>query len=167
MKLLLLDVDGVLTDGSLYYGPQGEALKRFSVKDGHGLVMWRVMGGRSGILSARKSDAVETRAKELKLELLLQGKKDKGAGFAEALSLSGLTAEAVCYVGDDTNDLAPLEAAGLAVVPADAVAEAKQVAHYVTRASGGRGAVREVVELLLKAQGHWGEVLERMRRPEG
>jgi 3-deoxy-D-manno-octulosonate 8-phosphate phosphatase (KDO 8-P phosphatase) len=163
IQLLMMDVDGVLTDGSLYYGPEGEALKRFDVKDGHGLVMWRISGGRAGILTARRSAIVEKRAAELKLDPVLQGQRDKRAGFHEALKLAGLPAEAVCYVGDDTNDLGPLELAGLAVAPADAVEEARTQAHLVTRAPGGHGAVRELVELLLRAQGKWGEVIAKMR----
>jgi 3-deoxy-D-manno-octulosonate 8-phosphate phosphatase (KDO 8-P phosphatase) len=165
VQLLLLDVDGVLTDGSLYYGPDGEALKRFHVKDGHGIVMWRVAGGRTGILSARTSGPVTARARELRLDPVLQGQKDKAQGFAEALRLTGLTAEQVCYVGDDTNDLAPLSLCGVAVAPADACPEARAAAHWVTSVPGGQGAVREVTERLLKAQGKWAGVLEVMQRP--
>lgn len=165
IRLLLLDVDGVLTDGSLYYGPQGEAFKRFDVKDGHGLVMWRVCGGRTGILTARTSEIVAKRAAELRLDPVLQGQKDKLAGFRKVLELTLLRPEQICYAGDDTNDLAVLESAGLAVAPADAAPEVRAVAHWVTQAPGGRGAVREVAELLLRAQGLWETALERMRHP--
>jgi 3-deoxy-D-manno-octulosonate 8-phosphate phosphatase (KDO 8-P phosphatase) len=163
VKLLLMDVDGVLTDGGLYYGAGGEMMKRFNVKDGHGLVMWRIMGGRSGILTARRSDAVEARARELRLELVLQGQKDKRAGFEEACRISGLNPRELCYVGDETNDLGPLEAAGLAVCPSDAVPEVRAASHLITRAAGGQGAIREVVEVLLRAQDRWEEVLGLMR----
>ncbi len=165
VRLLLLDVDGVLTDGGLYYGPQGEALKRFHVKDGHGIVMWRVCGGRTAILTARTSEIVARRAAALKIDPVLQGQKDKHAGFTKLLELTQLPAEAVCYIGDDTNDLAVLESAGLAVAPADAVPEARAVAHWVTQASGGHGAVRELTEMLLRAQGLWETALGHMRRP--
>ncbi|MBS2030034.1 MAG: HAD hydrolase family protein [Deltaproteobacteria bacterium] len=158
-----MDVDGVLTDGSLYYGDNGELMKRFSVKDGHGLVMWRLSGGRAGILTARRSQLVEKRAEELKLAPVLQGQRDKRAGFVEALELANLPAEAVCYVGDDTNDLGPLELCGLAVAPADAVKEARAEAHWVTRAPGGKGAVRELVDALLRIQGKYEGVIEMMR----
>jgi 3-deoxy-D-manno-octulosonate 8-phosphate phosphatase (KDO 8-P phosphatase) len=165
VRLILLDVDGVLTDGGLYYGPQGEVMKRFEVKDGHGIVMWRTCGMRTGILTARSSEIVAVRAKELRLDPVLQGQKNKLAGFHKVLELTSLTAEQVCYVGDDTNDLAVLESVGMAVAPADAVPEARAVAHYVTRAGGGRGAVRELVELLLRAQGQWERALELMKQP--
>lgn len=163
IRLILLDVDGVLTDGGLYYGAEGELMKRFDVKDGHGLVMWRIAGGRSGILTARRSKAVEKRAEELKLDPVLQGQRDKRAGFMQAASAAGLAPDEICYVGDDTNDLGPLELAGLAVTPGDAVPEAKAAAHLVTVAPGGRGAVRELVEYLLRAQGKWDEILRMMR----
>jgi len=163
IQLILMDVDGVLTDGSLYYGPDGEVMKRFSVKDGHGLVMWRLAGGRAGILTARRSTLVEKRAEELKLAPVLQGQRDKRAGFLEALKLANLPAEAVCYVGDDTNDLGPLELCGLAVAPADAVKEAREEAHLVTHAKGGKGAVRELADMLLRVQGKYDAVIEMMR----
>lgn len=163
VKLLLLDVDGVLTDGGMWFGPEGEAFKRFDVKDGHGIVMWRLAGGRTGILSARNSASTASRAKELRLDPVLQGKRDKRTGFAEALALTGLAAEEVAYMGDDTNDLAPLSLAGLALAPADATPEARAEAHLVMQAPGGRGAVREACELLLRAQGHWDDVIRRLR----
>lgn len=163
IRLILLDVDGVLTDGGLYYGAEGELMKRFDVKDGHGLVMWRISGGRAGILTARKSLAVQKRAEELKLDPVLQGQRDKRAGFVEAARLAGLAPEQICYMGDDTNDLGPLELCGLAVTPADAVPEARAAAHLVTVALGGHGAVRELVEHLLRAQQKWDEIVAQMR----
>lgn len=163
IKLILCDVDGVLTDGALYYGPDGEVMKRFDVKDGHGLVMWRISGGRAGILTARRSAIVQKRAEELQMSPVLQGQRDKRQGFLDALSAAGLSAEEVCYVGDDTNDLGPLELAGLACAPADAAPEARASCQLVTRATGGHGAVREIVELLLRAQGKWDGVVAAMR----
>ena len=163
IRFILMDVDGVLTDGGLYYGPDGELFKRFDVKDGHGLVMWRISGGRAGVLTARSGAATQKRADELKLELVLQGQRDKRAGFLQALSRTNLTADEICYVGDETNDLGPLELCGLAVAPADAVAEVKAHSHFVTQAHGGRGAIRELVERILRAQGKWESIVELMR----
>jgi 3-deoxy-D-manno-octulosonate 8-phosphate phosphatase (KDO 8-P phosphatase) len=163
IKLILCDVDGVLTDGSLYYGPEGEVMKRFDVKDGHGLVMWRISGGRAGILTARRSAIVQKRAEELQMSPILQGQRDKRQGFLDALTEAKLAAEEVCYVGDDTNDLGPLELAGLACAPADAVPEARAQSQLVTAAPGGRGAIREIVELLLRTQGTWDAVVAAMR----
>jgi len=163
IRFILMDCDGVLTDGGLYYGAEGELFKRFDVKDGHGLVMWRLSGGRSGVLTARTGKAIQKRAEELKFELVLQGHRDKRKGFLEALDRTGLSAEEVCYVGDETNDLGPLSLCGLAVTPADAVAEARAQAHLITQAPGGHGAVRELCEFLLRAQGKWDGMVELMR----
>ena len=163
IQLLLLDVDGVLTDGGMYYGDQGEALKRFDVKDGHGIVMWRVSGKRTGILSARNSEITAKRAAELKIDPVLQAQRDKRLGFAHACEVTGLAPEQIAYIGDDTNDLAPLELCGLAFVPSDGAEEAKAVAHHVLRAPGGRGAVREAIELMIKSRGVWDQVIAVMR----
>jgi len=163
IRLILCDVDGVLTDGGLYYGADGELLKRFNVKDGHGLVMWRLAGGRSGVLTARRSAAVEKRAAELQMSPVLTGHRDKRAGFQLAVEQSGLAPSAICYVGDELNDLGPLQLCGLAACPADAVPEVKQACHLVLDAPGGHGAIRELVEHLMRAQGTWTAMVERMR----
>ncbi len=159
VDLLVLDVDGVLTDGGLYYGPEGEALKRFNVRDGHGLVLARAVGLRAAILTARRSRIVEVRGTELGLSPISQGNRDKARGFADLLEQTGIDAGRVAYVGDDVNDLPALKAARLAACPADAAPEVLAAAHFVTRAKGGHGAVREVVELVLKARGQWEEAL--------
>ena len=158
VELLLLDVDGVLTDGSVIYADDGSELKRFHVRDGSGLKLWHAAGKRSAIVSGRKSVAVERRASELGIRLVLQGRDDKLAAFAEALAATGLRPEQVCAVGDDLPDVPLLRTCGLAVAVADACPEVRAAAHYVTAAPGGRGAVREAIEWLLTAQGRWTEL---------
>ncbi|AKU92238.1 KdsC family phosphatase [Vulgatibacter incomptus] len=159
VKLLALDVDGVLTDGGLYYGPDGEAFKRFDVKDGHGIVLWRDVGFASAILTARSSSMVEVRARELKIPFVLQGERDKAKGFEKLLALAGVGPEEVAYIGDDVNDLPVLSRVGLAATPADGRPEVKRWVHYVCERPGGHGAVRELCELLLKAKGAWDQAL--------
>lgn len=155
VKLLVLDVDGVLTDGGLYYGPEGEALKRFEVKDGHGIVLCRDMGLPSAILTARTSKAVEVRARELRIAHVLQGERDKKTGLEKLLALCGLPAAELAYIGDDVNDLPVLSRVGFSAAPADARPEVKEHVHYICENRGGHGAVRELCELLLRAQGLW------------
>ncbi|MGQ0504178.1 MAG: KdsC family phosphatase [Myxococcaceae bacterium] len=163
VELLIFDVDGVLTDGGLYYGDTGEALKRFDVKDGHGIVMARLAGVRSAVLSARTSKIVETRAKELGMAAVFQGRKDKVAGLRELLESVGVPPSACAYMGDDVNDLGPMARVGLPCCPADAALEVHQQALFVSTYPGGRGAARDLVELCLKARGRWSETLEAMK----
>jgi 3-deoxy-D-manno-octulosonate 8-phosphate phosphatase (KDO 8-P phosphatase) len=160
VKLLVFDVDGVMTDGGLYYGPQGEALKRFDVKDGHALVLARLTGLPAAILTARTSQIVEVRAQELKLVKVMQGKKDKAPALVEMCTELALQPSDVAYMGDDVNDLAPMKLAGLAACPADAAPEVRGFVHYVAPSNGGRGAVRDLTELVLKATGRWDKALE-------
>jgi 3-deoxy-D-manno-octulosonate 8-phosphate phosphatase (KDO 8-P phosphatase) len=157
VKVVVFDVDGVLTDGGLWYGPEGEAFKRFDVKDGHAMVLARLTGLRVAILTARTSRIVEGRAKELKLAAVFQGKRDKGPAFDELCVELAVTTDQVAYMGDDLNDLPPMEKAGLAACPSDACDEVRQVAHFVSQKPGGRGAARELIELVLKATGKWDE----------
>ncbi len=163
VELLLLDVDGVLTDGSVVYSDSGEELKRFHVRDGSGLKLWAAAGKRAAVVSGRSSPAVARRMAELGVSPVLQGRDDKSAAFAEVLGTLGLTAEQACAVGDDLPDLAVMRRAGLAVAVADACPEVVAAAHFVTMTPGGRGAVREAVEWLLKLQGRWGELTARYR----
>jgi 3-deoxy-D-manno-octulosonate 8-phosphate phosphatase (KDO 8-P phosphatase) len=150
IRLVLLDVDGVLTDGRLYYGPQGEAMKAFDVRDGHGVVLLRdhvdfgVVSGRPGLSSER-------RLAELRFKHLVFGERDKLAGYAKLAHLGVPDAE-VAYMGDDVNDVPLLRKVGLAACPADARPEAKDVAHFVAASPGGRGAVRELCDLILAAK---------------
>lgn len=166
VRLLVFDVDGVLTDGGLYYGAEGELMKRFDVKDGHGLVMARLAGLPSALLTARSSSIVEVRGRELGLAAVLQGRKDKTAGFHELLAQLSLAPEQCAYMGDDLNDLGPLGLAGLAACPCDAAPEVRQQVHYVARNRGGHGAARELVELCLKATGRWEATVQNLRSPE-
>jgi len=156
VKLLLCDVDGVLTDGSVFIGAAGE-FKAFNIQDGFGLVLLRRAGLKIGWVSARPSAATALRARELKIHFLIQQKdrRSKTAAVEKLLAQEHLGWDEVCFVGDDIVDLGPLRRAGVAVAVANGVREAKAAAHLVTRAAGGRGAVREVVELILKAQRKW------------
>jgi len=155
IEALVVDVDGVLTDGGIIYTDRGDELKVFHVRDGSGLKLWHEAGKRSAILSGRKSSVVEIRAAELGIGKVVQGASDKRSAFAEVLADAGVRADQVCFVADDLPDVPLLRQCGLAVAVADACVEAREVAQYVTRAPGGRGAVREVIEVILKAQGKW------------
>jgi 3-deoxy-D-manno-octulosonate 8-phosphate phosphatase (KDO 8-P phosphatase) len=156
VRLFLCDVDGVLTDGSVFVGSARE-IKRFNIQDGLGLVFLRRAGIKTGWISSRPSPATTLRARELKIGFLVQQKDHLGkVGAVEnLLRRTKLGWGAVCYVGDDVVDLGPLRRAGVAVAVANAIHEVKAVAHYVTQAAGGHGAVREAVEMILKAQGKW------------
>jgi 3-deoxy-D-manno-octulosonate 8-phosphate phosphatase (KDO 8-P phosphatase) len=163
IELLVLDVDGVLTDGRIAYTAEGTEIKSFHVRDGSALVFWQRLGKRVAIISGRTSRAVDVRAQELGVRHVWQGAGDKGAVFREAVSAAGLTAAQAAAVGDDLPDLPMLSGAELAVAVADACPEARAAAHYVTATPGGRGAVREVVELVLRHQGRWGALVEELR----
>jgi len=153
LRLVALDVDGVLTDGRLYYGPQGEALKVFDVRDGHGIKMLLSHGVEVAILSARSSDIVGTRARELGIARVLQGRGDKAAAWDELLRDAGVAAEQAGFVGDDLPDLPVLARAGFAATVADARDEVKRAAHWIAGQAGGRGAVRAFAEFILQAKG--------------
>lgn len=163
IKLLLMDCDGVLTDGTLMLLETGDEQKAFNVRDGLGIVMLHRAGLRSGIISGRNSTFVTRRARELgmALELVRQGSLDKITDFNELLSLAGVQESEVAFVGDDVTDIPLLQRVEFAVAVADAVPETISVAHYVTRARGGHGAVREVAEIILKAQGQWNTLMQR------
>ena len=155
-KLFLCDVDGVLTDGSIFIGGERE-FKRFNIRDGLGLVLARRAGLRVGWVSARPSLATKLRADELKIDFLVQqgDNTSKTVAIEQLLAQEKLNWSDVCFVGDDIIDLGPLTRAGLAIAVGDGVTEAKAAAHYTTKADGGRGAVREAIELILRAQGKW------------
>jgi 3-deoxy-D-manno-octulosonate 8-phosphate phosphatase (KDO 8-P phosphatase) len=156
IKLFLCDVDGVLTDGSIFIGGERE-FKRFNIRDGLGLVLARRAGLKIGWVSARPSPATKLRAAELKIHFLVEqnDKQSKTDAIEKLLAQEKLGWDEVCFVGDDIVDLGPLKRAGFSVAVADAVAEAKAAAHFVTDARGGHGAIREVVEMILQAQGIW------------
>jgi 3-deoxy-D-manno-octulosonate 8-phosphate phosphatase (KDO 8-P phosphatase) len=161
IRLLLLDVDGVLTEGQLFFDAKGEALKVFHVRDGHGLKMAQRGGLEVALLSGRRSDAAFHRARELGISRFYEGLRDKVAVLEELLATLGLTPREVAMVADDLVDLPVLTRVGLAVAVADAVPEVKAAAHWVTSLPGGRGAVRQVTDLLLKARGQWPEIAGR------
>jgi 3-deoxy-D-manno-octulosonate 8-phosphate phosphatase (KDO 8-P phosphatase) len=153
VRLAIFDVDGVLTDGTIFMGARGEVFKAFSILDGHGLKMLREAGVVTAILSGRKHAAVERRARELSIDHVIQGRSDKLPEFERLIKRLKVREEACAYVGDDLPDLPVMRRCGLAVAVANAVDAVKESAHHVTRASGGRGAVREFCELVLRAQG--------------
>ncbi|MCU0764486.1 MAG: HAD-IIIA family hydrolase [Burkholderiaceae bacterium] len=165
LRLLVLDVDGVLTDGRLYFGADGEALKVFDVRDGHGIKLLREAGIEVAILSARRSPVVERRARELGITRVVQGAADKGAGLVELMAALQVGSEQCGYIGDDWPDLAALARAGFAATVADAAPEVRRVAHWISAAPGGRGAVRELAEFILRAQGRFDELLRRHGGP--
>jgi len=159
VRLLILDIDGVLTDGSLYFDAKGETLKVFNVQDGHGIKMAQQGGIEVALVSGRRSDAAFHRARELNINRFYEGVRDKVAILEELLAALNLTAPEVAAVGDDLVDLPLFNRVGLGVAVADAVPEAKAAAHWVTSRPGGKGAVREVCDLILKARGQWEEIL--------
>ena len=161
IKLLILDCDGVLTDGRIIMLPDGDETKAFDVKDGHAMVMAQRAGLKIGIISGRKSSIVRARAKELGIAHLHEMAWGKTEPYEKILAEEDLSDEAICYIGDDVVDIPLLRRAGLGVAVADAVDEAKQYSHMVTSRVGGRGAVREVVEMILKAQDKWDEAMAR------
>lgn len=161
VRLLVLDVDGVLTDGRLYFDADGEALKVFDVRDGLGVKLLREAGIEVAILSARRSPIVEGRARELGITRVMQGAADKGAGLVELMQALNMRPEQCGYIGDDWPDLAAMAQAGFAATVADAAAEVRRVAHWISAATGGRGAVRELAEFILRAQGRFEALLRQ------
>jgi len=158
IELILSDVDGVLTDGRIVLDNQGVESKQFSVRDGMGVRLWQKAGYRFGVITARHSRVVQLRAKELDIEILHQGSTDKLTAMRQILDELHLAPEQVCYIGDDWPDLSVVRAAGLGVAVADACEELREAADFVTRTVGGSGAVRELIEWVLKNQGRWEEV---------
>ncbi|MCU0696785.1 MAG: HAD family hydrolase [Myxococcaceae bacterium] len=159
IRLVVFDVDGVLTDGGLWYGPDGEVMKRFDVKDGHAMVLARLTGLPVAILTARTSKIVETRAKELQLAKVFQGRREKGPALIELCAELNASPHEAAYMGDDVNDLPAMAHCGLTACPADAVAEVREAVHFVSSHPGGRGAARELIELVLRATGRWEQAL--------
>jgi len=158
IKLLLLDVDGVLTDGGIYIDNHGIETKRFDVRDGQGITLLRRAGVEVGFITGRFSKIVRVRARELGVGIIYQSVQNKAQAYERIKQKSRVADESVAYVGDDLADVPILRRAGLAIVVRDARHEVRPYADYVTQAKGGRGAIREVCELLLKAQGLWEEL---------
>jgi 3-deoxy-D-manno-octulosonate 8-phosphate phosphatase (KDO 8-P phosphatase) len=159
LKLVLSDVDGVMTDGSVLLLPDGSEAKAFHIRDGLGIVLAHSAGLRTGLLSGRSSPAVGRRAAELKMAVVRQGERDKRAAFAEILAAEGLLPHEVAFMGDDVNDLPVIREAGLSAAPADAPYEVRAEAFMVTDARGGQGCLREFLEAILRARGDWERVL--------
>jgi YrbI family 3-deoxy-D-manno-octulosonate 8-phosphate phosphatase len=161
IELLLSDVDGVLTDGGVIFDNRGIEIKRFHIRDGLGIKLWQRAGHDFGLVTGRASHIVQLRAVELGVELVRQGIDDKLAAVKQIVAERNLKPEQVCFIGDDLPDLPVLRYAGLAVAVGDGCEELQRAAHYVTKADGGHGALREVIEFLLKAQGRWDDVLRK------
>lgn len=163
IKLLAMDVDGVMTDGTIWVSPDGEVTKRFHIRDGHGLVFLPRYGVELAILSGREDAATTRRAEDLRIPHVLQGLRKKlPAAVALAKKLK-ISLDEIAFVGDDINDVPVIEAVGLGCAPADASREARRAARFVAPHAGGQGALRDVAELLLKARGAWTKVLDDMR----
>ncbi len=163
VRMLVLDVDGVLTDGRVVYDDAGRELKFFDVRDGHGIKLWQRAGFQMAWLSGRGCEANRVRARELGIDPLLEQVKVKLPVLEELIARQGLTPEQVAFMGDDLIDLPPMRAVGLALAPADAIPEVRETAHWVAGLPGGRGAVRQAIEFLLKSSGAWAEVTARYR----
>jgi 3-deoxy-D-manno-octulosonate 8-phosphate phosphatase (KDO 8-P phosphatase) len=164
IKLLILDVDGVMTDGRIVFDSNGVETKFFNVKDGHGIKLVQRAGIEVGIISGRKSQVVANRAAELGIARLYQGALDKLGPYQEILAATGLDDSEVAFMGDDVIDLPVMRRVGFAAAPADAVAEVLPYAHFVAKNRGGWGAVRELCDLLLREQGRWDEITARYFR---
>lgn len=161
IKLFLMDCDGVLTDARIWVLENGEDQKAFNTRDGLGLELLHRAGIQAGVISGRVSSALTRRAERLGMKYVRQGCEDKEQAFAEILADAGVTKDEVAFAGDDLNDIPLMRQSGLAIAVADAVLETREHAHYITQARGGHGAVREVVQLILKSQGRWDDLVRR------
>lgn len=161
IRLLLLDVDGVLTDGTLHYSGSTEESKSFHTQDGFGIRLLQEAGIDTGVITARKSEVVARRAGELKMRYIYQGTRNKNEALKEILQVSGYRPFQVAYMGDDWLDLVLLQQVGLAIAPANGVREVKQIAHFVTERQGGAGAVRDACDLILEAKNLVAELLQK------
>ena len=157
--LLALDVDGVLTDGSINMGAQGELFKSFYAQDGLGISVALRSGLQIAIITGRKSEIIHRRAQELGIQMVQEGVKDKYLALEQLQNQLGLSRGQVAYMGDDLNDLPAFRAAGVTFAPADAVEEVREAASFVTEAAGGRGAVREAIAMILRAQNKWQQII--------
>jgi 3-deoxy-D-manno-octulosonate 8-phosphate phosphatase (KDO 8-P phosphatase) len=165
LRLVLSDVDGVLTDGRLLLLPGGGEAQAFHIRDGLGIVLAQRAGLKTGLLSGRTSEAVARRAAELKMAVVRQGVHDKRAVFSEICKSEGLRPHEVAYIGDDLNDIAVMREAGLSAAPADAAYEVRAEAYMVMDANGGQACLREFLEAILRARGDWERVLRSLELP--
>jgi len=159
IKLLLMDVDGTLTDGSVYFDDAGKEMKRFNIHDGLGIVLARQVNLQIGWITGRKSTIVERRARELGVSLLRQGVRDKATAFVELTLRAGVLPEEVAFLGDDLNDIPAMHLAGAVCAPSNAVAEVRALAHYIAPHAGGDGAARDTIEAILRARGDYDAAL--------
>ena len=166
IDLLVLDVDGVMTDGKVILTPAGEEIKMFHVRDGSGMKIWKRMGKKMAIISGRGSKAIEIRAKDLDVDALRLNAIDKLPAYRQVLSELNVSPQRTAVVGDDLPDLPLMRNCAFSVAVADAVEEVRSAATYITIANGGCGAVREVIELILRKSGQWDKVMERYRRDD-
>lgn len=165
VRFVIFDVDGVLTDGGIYTGELGELLKPFHVRDGLGICQWQNEGLGTAIITGRDSAIVSRRAAELKIQDVYLGHADKRSAYADIKERHALRDEEIAYVGDDLIDLAVMAQVGFPAAPADAAAEVQRLACFVSGKPGGKGAVREIIEFVLKAQGRWENVVARFMTP--
>jgi YrbI family 3-deoxy-D-manno-octulosonate 8-phosphate phosphatase len=163
IRLILSDVDGVLTDGGIIYDNQGIETKRFHVRDGMGIQLWQKAGYRFGLITHRSSHIVKIRVADLRIDIVRQGVDDKLAAMQAVIKDLQLTPQEVCYIGDDLPDMPVVRSVGLGVAVADACTELRETAHLVTTLPGGAGAVRELIERILKAQGRWEDLVQAYR----
>jgi YrbI family 3-deoxy-D-manno-octulosonate 8-phosphate phosphatase len=163
IELILSDVDGVLTDGSIVFDNEGIETKAFHIRDGLGIKLWIRAGGKFGVVTGRNSHIVNLRAAELGIQIVRQGAENKLAAMKELIAEFKLRTEQVCYIGDDLPDLAAIAFAGLGVAVADACIEVRDEADYVTKLAGGRGAVRETIEWILRSQHRWDDLVQKYR----
>lgn len=161
-RLLLLDVDGVLTAGEIIYSDSGEQLKIFNVKDGLGIRLLKEAGIRVGIVTGRSGRALRHRCDNLGIDLIFDGTQDKALVLPEIEQTTGIAADRTAFIGDDLPDLPIMKRVGLAIAVADAHPQVRSAAHFVTQAGGGRGAVREASEMILKSQQRWDELVEKL-----
>lgn len=161
IRVILSDVDGVMTDGGIIYDNEGIEIKRFHVRDGLGIKLWQKAGHKFGIITARNSHIVKVRAAELGMDIVRQGFDDKLPAAREVIAQLGAKLEEVCYIGDDLSDLPVLRSVGLPVAVADAVEEVRSAAAYITKQCGGHGALRELIETILKSQRRWADLIQK------
>lgn len=166
VKLIIFDVDGVLTDGRLQIGENGEIFKSFHSRDGFGITLAQACGIKTAIITGRTSGITNHRAAELKINCVLQGQMNKREAYKKIKAQFGLTDDEICYIADDVIDLPVFVQVGFRAAVADASPEVIERAHYVSNNFGGRGAAREVIEFILKAQGLWQDIIERYTTPE-
>ena len=161
IALILSDVDGVLTDGGVIFDNEGIETKRFHIRDGLGIKLWQKAGLQFGIVTGRSSNIVQIRAKELGIQVVRQGFEEKLSVVREIIAQAQLSADQVCYIGDDLPDLPVMQHVGLSATVADAAVDVRKAASFVSECRGGYGAVRDLIECILRAQGRWAEIVQR------